>query len=1274
MNNKQNTKVRLVKCPRCAKLLPEPEHVPLYTCGGCGTTLQAKYYRGNHKDLVLTSHEREVKRSNGIIHARNGGESDGSSRRSSSSVEHSGAQDKGRDQVATENSSTCKQNGAINSSDHTSLSKESSFLENKENGLVDKKVDQLDLKDQNRGGDQDAVESCSDAEKNGAADRVHHTALREESSFIENKENGGTDNEIDQIDSKNHVANGLPAVLEKKEREQHLVAKPAMEDGNDHDEQCNGIVVENHQQKQRGDVNYEKETFPQEDSQVLENGEGQNVALVKGSTEDDDYDEQKQVAYTTSSSAITNAAERFTSAHVVSKATKNMHLVGEHTLQDQHEEKQIGCVNSSIEASSLTVSSAIENLAEHRASDHEVYEETRKMHQQFHQDQHEQKQAEHVNSSIEASLLTESSAIKNLAEHDASDHEVSKETREIHLVEKQSHQNLHKREKIGHVNSSIEASLLTESSAIKNLAEHDASVSKESREIHLVGKHSQQNQHEREQIGDMNSSKNASVSSSIENPVKHDASDHEVLKETRKMHLGVNRFDQYQPEQKQVAYVNSAKSASSLNESSAIKNPSEHDAFRHEVSEVSTMMPILGKDSHHDRHEQTQDPVKDASSATESVVIKKPIQLTSGNSANYDASDHEVSKETRKMELVGKHSHQDVSGNEINCHDVDEVGVEKSGKEFCNERDSSNLVAFNMEQRGSVKLSSEASSFTEVPQGGNDSVAAPSSVTNLKTSHEMGTAMVSRDPHCGSISVDDDKGTSKQNAKNFGGDAVYTDSEVGSLLTDVTRYPKQRSPAYDGSVSSFDGNDDQMEEQPAQVVEETLSPNNAVAGYDGAEESPEWNHTLPGGMMYRNSRVQTQARSSSSVQLDKKLKSSVVDGGGPPEEYDLPRKINRYRPNRDSFLPRVPYHRRSSEIAFETGSSSSYALHDEPPSHQMHHHPYRRRFPEVPLWREKEFLSMHYNYETSGEIYDRPNYYHAYGDRRRRAESWSQSGTLPRMPYSGEIFNGRQTYMHRYPDDRRWSAQLPPPAVCFHQGVYMGPTWETRQDPYDSYPTSPQRYVESESSCAWGHDTVSLSDDQRHRDQIMRRLYLREKRQAVKKQFHPTAGGAPFISCYICFNILQLPKGFLVSRGRARRTHKLQCGACSSVLEFSLENEGGLAPSETIVDRNANQAVSSSSHVNHSRHSSLNSVDGRELLSRDSFGASSLERTKLFHESSRTRERMERLHDDDEHPGRGRTAKVTWKLPARSKSPLHRLMGYSSPQDLLSVLEADDVK
>ncbi|KMT10266.1 hypothetical protein BVRB_5g120230 [Beta vulgaris subsp. vulgaris] len=474
--------------------------------------------------------------------------------------------------------------------------------------------------------------------------------------------------------------------------------------------------------------------------------------------------------------------------------------------------------------------------------------------------------------------------------------------------------------------------------------------------------------------------------------------------------------------------------------------------------------------------------------------------------------------------------------------------------------------------------------------------------------------------------------------------AVGMHKQVDGLLKEVPRSPTKNSLAYDGSISSSEENDNQV---PGQYMHVT------------AEENPKWDN-LPSDKMTSNYlETRPQAKSFSSTLLPKKLKSSIME----EEENRIPGP-GRNRTgnlNINSFMHRVPNYRRSADMAFETGSSSSY-VHDDPPFEQMRRRPYRSRYhgyvdrSRDHGWKEKEFLPMYYDYETSGEIYHGAKY-HGYTDRRRRAESWSISGPLPPMPsYSGEVFNGRyqnsEPYVHRHHDNLRWSGQLPPHAFCCR------PKW----DPYDSYSTSPQRYADLE-PYSWAHDTVSVSDDQRHKDEILRRVYLREKRQAVKRHVQPLAGGAPFITCYFCLNVLQLPQHSLLP---GRKSNRLKCGACSKVVEVSLEKEGCLSGASNI-DRNT--ILDSSANGNHSHGSSLITANGRELLPQDSLGRG---QRKMVPGNSRSGDRMIGSHDAEPPESlEEKRVNVTWQLPARSKSPLHRLMGYSTPQDLLTAHEAD---
>ncbi|KAL0700471.1 hypothetical protein Bca4012_056593 [Brassica carinata] len=54
---------------------------------------------------------------------------------------------------------------------------------------------------------------------------------------------------------------------------------------------------------------------------------------------------------------------------------------------------------------------------------------------------------------------------------------------------------------------------------------------------------------------------------------------------------------------------------------------------------------------------------------------------------------------------------------------------------------------------------------------------------------------------------------------------------------------------------------------------------------------------------------------------------------------------------------------------------------------------------------------------------------------------------------------------------------------------------------------------------------------------------------ADSRRCHPLAGGAPFVACHNCFELLYLPRKKLLSQ---EKQQKLQCGACSEVFCFTI--------------------------------------------------------------------------------------------------------------------------
>lgn len=63
---------------------------------------------------------------------------------------------------------------------------------------------------------------------------------------------------------------------------------------------------------------------------------------------------------------------------------------------------------------------------------------------------------------------------------------------------------------------------------------------------------------------------------------------------------------------------------------------------------------------------------------------------------------------------------------------------------------------------------------------------------------------------------------------------------------------------------------------------------------------------------------------------------------------------------------------------------------------------------------------------------------------------------------------------------------------------------------------------------------------------------------------HPIAGGAPYIACSNCFELLKLSRKHI---SLAKDQQKMKCGACSSIIVFELGNKGFIASVSTHMDQ-----------------------------------------------------------------------------------------------------------
>ncbi|XVF73054.1 hypothetical protein PTKIN_Ptkin12aG0170700 [Pterospermum kingtungense] len=91
------------------------------------------------------------------------------------------------------------------------------------------------------------------------------------------------------------------------------------------------------------------------------------------------------------------------------------------------------------------------------------------------------------------------------------------------------------------------------------------------------------------------------------------------------------------------------------------------------------------------------------------------------------------------------------------------------------------------------------------------------------------------------------------------------------------------------------------------------------------------------------------------------------------------------------------------------------------------------------------------------------------------------------------------------------------------------------------------------------------------------------------RRFRPMVGGAPFITCFNCFELLQIPRKMQLTM---KNEHKLRCGACSTVISFAvidkklvLRDHAETSGIPVEVDDISNEVVNGSSshfrgHVN----------------------------------------------------------------------------------------------
>lgn len=254
-----------------------------------------------------------------------------------------------------------------------------------------------------------------------------------------------------------------------------------------------------------------------------------------------------------------------------------------------------------------------------------------------------------------------------------------------------------------------------------------------------------------------------------------------------------------------------------------------------------------------------------------------------------------------------------------------------------------------------------------------------------------------------------------------------------------------------------------------------------------------------------------------------------------------------------------------------------------------------------------------------------------------------------RMAFSGETtaVNNRRDdgsgICHRcFPQERHFSSQLPRPHVCCNGPHYVPSTCYSSESDFSA-------------------PVMVKPNPNEHR----RRIDVPKPYNSPKKQYvRPISGGSPWISCYRCSEVLQLPQSFLVTK---KRCHSLRCGACEKVITYTVSDGTHVHryyPEETMV-------APPSSEVEEYSDARAGPVSCSDRSFQKSYSTET-DRNGYwgFHEEKR-KTAMSRDPSSSSGPsssrasGRRRAVSEIEEVEPANNSPLHWLMGYASPSKVI---------
>ncbi|PSS32477.1 Protein ENHANCED DISEASE RESISTANCE like [Actinidia chinensis var. chinensis] len=542
-----------------------------------------------------------------------------------------------------------------------------------------------------------------------------------------------------------------------------------------------------------------------------------------------------------------------------------------------------------------------------------------------------------------------------------------------------------------------------------------------------------------------------------------------------------------------------------------------------------------------------------------------------GNQSRGENLTDKVASSTALNHLESEES-PPVAGAHSEVHDVTTCFEKNNGRKQSefedHERECPGNTKFSDEVPSSTELTGPEieESFPEVDENIKSSIFGSSRVENLLAARPKDSIITAQGPlgesiltepctslHCDQLEQPQKRslaGFDRVNSIDTSGNIILANSgsEVSITLRDMHKSATTRSNhAYDGSVSSYNGTDDQVPDQYRRLWKRK---------WKAAESSS--TKAIP----RRNEVTNT---------IIEKKQYHMRGGKWHQDEFLGPTSHGHTARSRMRFesgecRSRVPFY---SRVGYEKGGPSNYErkqfrspnkpknpgegnlellkmvfeLQDQLNRTRMSKGNGNGRFPGT-----DKHIPSYYD-RVAPEVEICPNLIHTTCPRRcNQGKIRPHQSRTSRIPFSSQVDH---FCVHCIPQDWHSSAPLPP-YIFYNESQYTAHPCQRHYNLHRSSPSSPQHHTSSEfSSQSCGEN----SGDRWHKDREVKK-YPRE-RNYLKKHVRPVAIGAPFLVCYHCSEVLKLPEDFLLFR---RKCQKLKCSACSVILKFSLQNRTHVVP------------------------------------------------------------------------------------------------------------------